>query len=50
MVLLHLLRIGVGKIILVDKDTIDYSNLPRQIMFGLEDVGTSKVDAAIKNC
>lgn len=48
-VLMNVLRLGVKKVIIVDYDVVDIHNLNRQIMFGLEDVGKSKVDSAIKN-
>lgn len=35
-------RLGVKKIILLDKDTVDNSNLNRQILFRPEDVGLPK--------
>ena len=34
---------GVGHLILVDFDTIEFSNLNRQLLFHIEDVGKSKV-------
>ena len=37
---------GVGNIYLVDGDTIDISNLPRQILFNENDIGTNKADIA----
>lgn len=46
---MNVLRLGVKKVIIVDYDVVDIHNLNRQIMFGLEDVGKSKVDSAIKN-
>jgi molybdopterin/thiamine biosynthesis adenylyltransferase/rhodanese-related sulfurtransferase len=38
----HLAVSGIGKIHLVDFDTIDASNLHRQVFYSLEDVGKSK--------
>ena len=38
--------VGVGCLVLVDDDTVELSNLNRQILFGLADVGRSKVDVA----
>ena len=35
-------RLGVKKIIMLDKDTVDASNLNRQILFRPEDVGLPK--------
>ncbi|TPX00617.1 HesA/MoeB/ThiF family protein, partial [Schumannella luteola] len=37
---------GVGTIVVVDHDTVDESNLPRQTVHGLRDVGRPKVDSA----
>ena len=44
-----LARLGVGKIILLDYDTVDGTNLNRQILFSKHDVGKRKVDAAAAN-
>ena len=41
-----LARLGVGKLILVDKDVVEEHNLNRQILFTKEDVGKSKVKQA----
>lgn len=38
-----LARMGVGKIIMIDKDTVDISNLNRQMLFDHTDVGKPKV-------
>ena len=45
---LYLAAAGVGKIGLVDFDTVDFSNLHRQILFSANDVGKSKADTAKK--
>lgn len=45
---LYLAAAGVGTIGLVEFDTVDHSNLQRQILFGTEDVGHSKLDMAEK--
>jgi len=37
---------GVGKLVLNDFDRVDETNLPRQILYGLSDVGQLKVEAA----
>jgi adenylyltransferase/sulfurtransferase len=44
--LLYLTAAGVGTIGIVDFDVVDDSNLQRQILFGVESVGTPKVEAA----
>ena len=46
--LLYLAAAGVGTIGIVDFDVVDDSNLQRQVLFGVEEVGTAKVDAAKK--
>src|SRR5271163_286363 len=43
---LYLAAAGVGRIGLVDFDTVDSSNLQRQILFGTKDVGRPKIAAA----
>ncbi|MFT5761736.1 MAG: molybdopterin/thiamine biosynthesis adenylyltransferase [Polaribacter sp.] len=40
----HLASSGIGKLHLVDFDTIDISNLHRQVFYSLEDVGKSKAE------
>jgi sulfur-carrier protein adenylyltransferase/sulfurtransferase len=44
--LLYLAAAGVGHIGIVDFDTVDDSNLHRQVLFGVAEVGRPKVDAA----
>jgi hypothetical protein len=36
---------GVGRLTVIDGDDIEESNLTRQFLFGLEDIGTPKVEA-----
>jgi len=43
---LYLATSGIGKLVLNDFDTVDETNLPRQILFSPDDVGALKVDAA----
>lgn len=43
---LYLATSGVGRLVLNDFDSVDETNLPRQILFGPGDVGALKVDAA----
>ncbi len=47
-VLLYLAAAGVGTLGIVDFDTVDDSNLQRQVLFGVESIGTPKVEAAKK--
>lgn len=46
MVAANLAMIGTKKIILVDDDTIEVSNLSRQLLFTSKDIGSPKVKAA----
>ena len=43
---LYLAAAGVGTLGLVDSDTVDESNLQRQVLYGSQDLGLSKVDRA----
>lgn len=43
---LYLAAAGVGTLGLVDADTVDFSNLQRQILHGTKDVGRSKLHSA----
>ncbi|MBT6375262.1 MAG: molybdopterin-synthase adenylyltransferase MoeB, partial [Gemmatimonadales bacterium] len=43
---LYLAAAGVGTLGIVDFDTVDASNLQRQILHGTEDIGRSKLDSA----
>ncbi|MFX0122899.1 MAG: ThiF family adenylyltransferase [Candidatus Hodarchaeota archaeon] len=42
----NLALLGIGNLILVDDDTIEYSNLNRQMLFREEDVGQKKAEIA----
>jgi molybdopterin/thiamine biosynthesis adenylyltransferase/rhodanese-related sulfurtransferase len=44
--LMYLAAAGVGTIGIVDFDTVDETNLHRQILFGQSDIGKKKVDVA----
>lgn len=46
---MSLVRMGVDSIYLLDRDVIEASNLNRQILFGLSDVGKSKVKTATQH-
>ena len=37
---------GVGRFVLVDDDTVELSNLNRQILYGVDDLGAAKVERA----
>ncbi len=43
---MYLAAAGIGKLGIVDFDTVDYSNLQRQILHSDADVGVSKADSA----
>src|SRR6202050_2398782 len=43
---LYLAAAGVGRIGLVDFDSVDLTNLQRQILFGTDDIGRPKSEAA----
>ncbi|MFD1805978.1 HesA/MoeB/ThiF family protein [Pasteurella oralis] len=42
----YLVGSGVGKVYLADFDTVDISNLPRQILYSTKDINLAKVQAA----
>ncbi|MHA3774206.1 molybdopterin-synthase adenylyltransferase MoeB [Verrucomicrobiota bacterium sgz303538] len=43
---LYLAAAGIGRLGLVDGDTVDFSNLQRQILHGTKDVGRKKLNSA----
>ena len=45
---IYLTALGVGKIGIIDKDNVEISNLPRQIIFGTDDINKKKSFIAIK--
>jgi molybdopterin/thiamine biosynthesis adenylyltransferase len=44
----YLAAAGVSRLIVIDDDAVDLSNLQRQTLFGGDDIGTAKVDAATR--
>lgn len=46
--LLYLTAVGVGKLGIVDNDTVQESNLQRQILFTVMDIGKNKAETATK--
>jgi molybdopterin converting factor small subunit len=44
----YLAAAGLGRIGLVDFDVVDLSNLQRQVIYGTQDVGRSKLEAAVR--
>jgi molybdopterin/thiamine biosynthesis adenylyltransferase len=45
---LYLAAAGVGRIVLIDHDTVGLSNLQRQVLYEAKDVGARKVDMAAR--
>lgn len=45
---LYLAAAGVGTLGLVDFDTVDESNLQRQVLYGQSDIGRPKIEAALE--
>jgi adenylyltransferase/sulfurtransferase len=43
---LYLTAAGIGRLGLVDPDTVDLSNIQRQVLYGTPDIGRSKVEVA----
>src|SRR4051812_48445424 len=43
---LYLAAAGIGRLGMVDADTVDFSNLQRQILHGTKDVGRKKLNSA----
>jgi molybdopterin/thiamine biosynthesis adenylyltransferase len=46
--LLYLAAAGVGRLGVIDHDTVDLSNLQRQVLHDTEAVGTPKVESAAR--
>jgi molybdopterin/thiamine biosynthesis adenylyltransferase/rhodanese-related sulfurtransferase len=47
-VMQYLVAAGVGTIGIVDDDTVDLTNLHRQILYGADDIGKGKAETAVK--
>lgn len=47
-ILLYLAAAGVGRLTVIDDDTVDATNLQRQVLFTTDDVGRSKAGAAAR--
>ncbi len=47
-ILLYLAAAGVGRLTIIDVDTVDISNLQRQVLFTTEDAGKSKAETAAR--
>jgi molybdopterin/thiamine biosynthesis adenylyltransferase/rhodanese-related sulfurtransferase len=47
-ILLYLAAAGVGTIGVIDGDSVDESNLQRQVLYGIESVGKPKVEETVK--
>jgi adenylyltransferase/sulfurtransferase len=47
-ILLYLAAAGVGRLTVIDADTVDVSNLQRQVLFTTEDAGKPKAEAAAR--
>ena len=45
---MYLAAAGVGALTLVDTDVVDVSNLHRQLLYGMSDLGDAKLDAAVR--
>ena len=46
--LLYLAAAGLGRIDIVDDDTVSLSNLQRQVLYGTDDIGAPKAEAAAR--
>ncbi|MEO6217690.1 MAG: molybdopterin-synthase adenylyltransferase MoeB [Sphingomonas sp.] len=44
----YLAAAGIGRLIVIDDDLVELSNLQRQTLFGDEDIGAAKVDGAVR--
>jgi len=46
--LFYLAAVGIGRIAVIDHDTVDESNLQRQILFNINDIGKNKAVTAVE--
>lgn len=44
-----MVRSGVGRVVLVDRDVVEHTNLPRQVLFEERHIGRPKVEAALES-
>lgn len=47
-VILALAAAGIGELVVIDDDVVEHSNLQRQVVHGVDDVGAPKVDSAVR--
>ena len=47
-IVLALAAAGVGRLVVIDDDVVEASNLQRQIIHGIADLGAPKVDSAVR--
>jgi adenylyltransferase/sulfurtransferase len=47
-IILALAAAGVGELVVIDDDVVEHSNLQRQVVHGIGDVGRAKVDSAVR--
>ncbi|MFH8249184.1 ThiF family adenylyltransferase [Microbacterium sp. B2969] len=47
-VVLALAAAGVGELVVIDHDSVEHSNLQRQLLHRLDDLGSPKVDSAVR--
>jgi molybdopterin-synthase adenylyltransferase len=48
-ILLYLAAAGIGTLGLIDDDVVSLSNLQRQVLYGVEDIGKPKVEVGVKH-
>lgn len=47
-VILALAAAGIGHIVVIDDDLVEHANLQRQVIHGVTDIGSPKVDSAVR--